>query len=112
MDAKENSFETLLKNAIKNGKELLEVLRSEEFETASEMTDRWGQIILSIFTNNLSDEKIEAHRDLVEELLILQDDLTKEAEAARDKLSNLRKEQNEKNKAATAYQSASDTYFE
>lgn len=104
------TFEEILKNALATGEKLLTVLEAEEFEVANEMTDEWGKTILSIFSKEWSEEDIVAQNDLVQQLLALQDTLTKEAEKAREKLSKLRKEQSEKTKAASAYQQAGNTF--
>lgn len=104
------SFEEILKNALITGKKLLTILESEDFELANEMTDEWGKTILSIFSKEWNEEDIVAQNYLVQELLVLQDTLTKEAEKAREKLSKLRQEQSEKTKAASAYQQAGNTF--
>lgn len=105
-------FEDILKSALNTGEKLLATLEAEDFELANEMTDEWGKTILSIFAKDWSDAEIEAQNELVQKLLVLQNTLTEKAEQAREKLSKLRQEQNEKNKAASAYQSAGNAFYE
>lgn len=107
-----DNFKSILEKALATGEKLLTILKAEDFEVANDMTDEWGRTILSIFAKEWSEEDIVAQNDLIQKLLLLQETLTKEAETAREKLGNLRREQSEKTKVASAYQKAGQAFVD